>query len=383
MSSNTTEKNSSSVHPHLSLLRWKERVRTPGVTTDALQIVKIVVAASFAWWLSVFVLDSTMPFLAPWVALLTVYPTVFQSVTRGAQMTIASWVGVGVSFLIGNYLGVGLATFALAILIGMLISRLPWLREEGVAVATTAIFVLGDNFSEQQFALLERGIEVGIGAAVGLLINVLLFPPLRDQQAARYVEHIHQRIGNVLIDISNAIETSWNTDEAESWRKEIESIGDDLDEAWGSVVSAQQSRRMNPRPQMRLLLRREDRTDGPNFESALAHADEGVSHLRHLARTLREATYAAGEWDTRFRREWSHLLEDAGRVIADPDCDVEPIDDRLVRLSERMAEDGAFPSQTWPLYGSLISSMRHIVRTVTDATDQTDDSPPRSAEPAQ
>src|SRR5690625_2019655 len=142
MSSNTTEKNSSSVHPHLSLLRWKERVRTPGVTTDALQIVKIVVAASFAWWLSVFVLDSTMPFLAPWVALLTVYPTVFQSVTRGAQMTIASWVGVGVSFLIGNYLGVGLATLALAILIGMLISRLPCLREEGVAVATTAIFVL-------------------------------------------------------------------------------------------------------------------------------------------------------------------------------------------------------------------------------------------------
>ena len=339
--------------------RVGEYLRRPEVTTDALQILKTVIAATFAWWLAVHVLDSPMPFLAPWVALLTVYPTVYQSLRRGAQTTVASWAGVGLSFAIGQLLGVGLWTFALAIIVGMAASRIPWIRDEGVAIATTAVFVLGDGFDQQQPMLLDRIIEVAVGAAVGLLVNLLLIPPLRDRQAARYVDHINLRMGRLLIDMADALHDARTAADGDAWAQEISSMSDDLSTAWESVRSAHESRRANPRRRTRGTVR-------ADYGEILGRVDEGISHLRHLVRTLRDAADAPGDWDPRFRERWVSIVRDAGHAIADPDSAVEPIDDRLVELSISLSADGSLPQRDWPLYGSLITSMRHIARIVDD-----------------
>ncbi|SMY13044.1 FUSC family protein [Brevibacterium jeotgali] len=343
-----------------------EAVRRPEFTTDALQIVKTVVAATAAWWLAVYVLESQMPFLAPWVALLTVYPTVYQSLLRGAQSTVASWAGVGVSFLIGNYLGVGLWTFALAIAVGLAASRLPWIRDEGVAIATTSVFILGDGFTEQQPMLLDRIIEVAVGAAVGLVVNLLIIPPLRDRQAARYVDYINLRMGRVLITMADEFRSSWDTDRADAWTWEIESMETDLSSAWQSVRSAHESRRVNPRLHLHGPIRSSQSGGSADYDEILGRVDEGISHLRHLARTLREATYAEGEWDTRFREQWVEIVRSAGHAIADPDREVESIDERLAELSADLSADEHLPQRSWPLYGSLITSMRLIAVVVDD-----------------
>lgn len=350
-------------------LSWQKRLRLavtrPEFTTDSLQILKSVVAATAAWWLAVSVLESSMPFLAPWVALLTVYPTVYQSLKRGAQTTIASWAGVGVSFLIGQFLGVEVWTFALAILVGLAASRIPGIRNEGVAIATTAVFVLSDGFTEQQPMLFDRIIEVAVGAAVGLLVNLLLIPPLRDRQAARYVDHINRRMGRVFVMMADELESSWTTDNDDEWSREIESMGEDLRSAWQSVRTAQESRWANPRLRRRLQ-RVQGSQDQADYGEILQRVDEGISHQRHLVRTLREASYAPGEWDTRFREGWVTILHDIGYAIADPDREVEPIDDRLVQLSADLSDDADLPTRSWPLYGSLITSLRHIARVVDD-----------------
>src|SRR5699024_9319442 len=143
--------------------RWWEALRRPEVVTDLLQILKCVLAATAAWWFATAVLQSEMPFLAPWTALLTVHATVYRSFSRGLQSTVSSGLGVLLSYLIGAFLGVELWTFALALLVGLVASRLWWIRDEGVAIATTAIFVLGSGFGEQAPLLVERLIEVGVG----------------------------------------------------------------------------------------------------------------------------------------------------------------------------------------------------------------------------
>ncbi|MFN7243417.1 MAG: FUSC family protein, partial [Dietzia cercidiphylli] len=140
--------------------RLRELAGRPDVRTDLLQIVKSVIAATAAWWLSAHVLDSPLPFLAPWTALLTVHATVHRSLSRGVQTTVASAIGVGLSFLIGFYLGVNVWTFALAMFVGLAGARITWIRDEGVAIATTAVFVLSSGFSDQQPLLLDRIIEV-------------------------------------------------------------------------------------------------------------------------------------------------------------------------------------------------------------------------------
>jgi len=160
--------------------------RSPETITAALQILKSVLAATLAWWFSTAILSSALPFLAPWVALLTVHVTVHRSLTLGLQTTVASVLGVGLSFAIGSLLGVHLWTFALALLIGLVAARIPWIRDEGVAVATTAVFVLGSGFGEQAPLLVDRILEVVLGVGIGVVVNLVVVPPLRDRQAARY-----------------------------------------------------------------------------------------------------------------------------------------------------------------------------------------------------
>lgn len=352
--------------------RLVERVNRPGFFTGLFQILKCVAAATVAWWFSVYILETEMPFLSPWTALLTVHTTVYQSISRGLQTSISSALGVGLSFVVGFYLGVNVWTFALALLVGMLAARIKWIRDEGVAVATTAIFLLSSGFSDQQPLLLDRLIEVGIGVAAGIAVNFLIVPPLRDKQAAGYVDSINLRMGKVLVEIADEINDSWNTDKADSWLEETESMDKEVEAAWRVVAFAKESRRANLRNRVRIPGHSLDRRppistrQGGGYADILTRVDEGVSHLRHLARTLHQATFAEGDWEVSFRRQWAAITRDCGQSIADPDADVEPVRDRLTALSSSMARGQNLPENDWPIYGSLLNSLRHIAVIVDD-----------------
>ncbi|MCH8561913.1 aromatic acid exporter family protein [Nesterenkonia sp. YGD6] len=343
-------------------------VQRPEFLTDLLQILKTVIAGTGAWWVSTSVLESELAFLAPWTALLTVHATVHRSLSRGIQTTIASSLGVGLSFLIGYFLGVSLWTFALALLVGVVAARISWIRDEGIAIATTAIFVLGSGFDDQAGLLDDRILEVAVGVAAGLLVNLLIVPPLRDKQASRYVDSINERMGSVLVSISQEFSDSWDTDQAEAWFQETESMTEELNSAWTVVRFARESRRANPRARQGIqsLEVSSWNSEQASYEEILERVDEGISHLRHLSRTLREATYTDGEWDHRFREQWAQIVGDAGRAIADPDAEVASMHDNLSSLSTEMSEGEGLPGDSWPLYGSLISSVRHIVVVVDD-----------------
>lgn len=346
----------------------RELGRRPEFLTDVLQILKTVIAGTLAWWISTSVLDSELAFLAPWTALLTVHATVHRSLSHGIQTTIASTIGVGLSFVIGYFLGVSLWTFALALLVGVTAARISWIRDEGVAIATTAIFVLGSGFDDQAPLLNDRILEVAIGVAAGVLVNLLILPPLRDKQAGRYVDSINERMGSVLVSISREFSDSWDTDKAESWFQETESMTQELNSAWTVVRFARESRRANPRArQGRPSLEHSSwNAQEASYEEILERADEGTSHLRHLTRTLREATYSDGDWDDDFRERWARIVGDVGRAIADPDAEVASLHEDLTSLSTEMSEDKGLPKTSWPIYGSLISSLRHLVIVVDD-----------------
>ncbi|MFC7400916.1 aromatic acid exporter family protein [Citricoccus sp. GCM10030269] len=356
-------------HPWRRLIDVASR---PGFSTGVLQVLKSVVAATGAWWFSVRVLGSPIPFLAPWVALLTVHATVYRSLSRGMQTTVASAIGVGLSFLIGNYLGVNVWTFALALLLGLIGARINWIREEGVAIATTAIFVLGSGFANQEPLLLSRLVEVAVGVGIGIAVNLLLIPPLRQQQASGYVDSINQRMGDVLVHIADETSTSWDTDKADAWLRETDAMSEEMHSAQQIVRFARESRLANPRAYLSRTRRPKPGTvpRSPaqlllDYEQILVRLDEGISHLRHLTRTLREATYAEGTWDTQFREQWYGIVRDCGLLIADSNAAVDPIHDRLTALATTMSTNEDLPTSDWPVYGSLITSMR-LIATIAD-----------------
>ncbi|MGO2996274.1 MAG: FUSC family protein, partial [Brachybacterium alimentarium] len=225
---------------------WSAAVQ-PESVTGWLQIAKAVIAGTVAWWLSRDVLDSQMPFLAPWTALLTVQLTVYRSVSHGLQTLVASILGVALSFVIGVGLGVSVGTFALALAVGLIVALVPWIRDEGIAIATTAIFVLGAGFGEQQPLLLDRIVEIALGVGVGVVVNLLIVPPLREKQASRYVDSINRRMGGVLVDMADEFATAWDMERADAWVQETRAMSEELGGAWQMVRFARESERGNPR----------------------------------------------------------------------------------------------------------------------------------------
>lgn len=356
--------------------RLADAARAVDAKLDLLQLLKSMLAATAAWWISAGVMHSQLPFLAPWVALLTVQVTLYRSVRNGVQTWVASTLGVGISFLIGSFLGVHLWTFALAILIGLLGARVPRLRTEGVAIATTSIFVLGSGFGAQAPLLVDRVIEVALGVGVGLLVNLLIVPPLREGQAARHVDGVNRQMGEILVEMADDLQHSWDTGRADSWVEQTVSLGRNLASVGQAVQFARESARFNPRrriPRPHLHRRRSAQgevdadDDQVSYEEVLGRLGEGVATLRNLALTIRESTYAEGRWDEYFRDQWVSIMRDAGRSISDPDADVEPVQDRLVALSERMSRsDGLPPGEHWPVYGALIVGLERIATVVDD-----------------
>ena len=281
-------------------------------------------------------------------------------IPRGAQTTVSSAVGMALAFVIIQVLGINIWTFALALLIGLLGARLSWIRDEGVAIATTAIFI----FTSQDPMFLDRTMELLLGVAVGIVVNLLVVPPLRDRQAARYVDSINRRMGDVLKDMSEELAESWDTDRADAWKAETDSMSEELNSAWQTVKLARESQRENPRSIM--MRRKPDDPDEVSYEEILGRVDEGISHLRNLTRTLRDAPYDVGSWDEQFRQQWIAIVHDAGVAIAAPEQEVQPLLDRLLQLSSDMSTAENLPHIQWPTYGALISSLRHILTIVDD-----------------
>lgn len=186
---------------------------------------------------------------------------------------------------------------------------------------------------------------------------------------------MNRRMGDILISMADEMSTSWDTDRAEAWINETVSIDNELDGAWQTVRFARESRQANPRYHLPTPSRSRNRRSGQahesqtvGYEDILQRLSEGVSHLRHLARTLHEITHGDAPNDSDFRHRSIAIVRDTGHSIKDPYAEVDPIYDRLQDLAHRYAQNDAdgLNAELWPIHGSLLTSMRHIATIIDD-----------------
>lgn len=220
--------------------------------------------------------------------------------------------------------------------------------------------------------------------SVGIVVNMLVLPPLRDRQAARYVDSINRRMGAVLVDMAEEFSETWGMERADAWMEETESMSDELNSAWRMVKLARESRRENPRR----LLRRKfyDKDHDIDYDQVLSHIDEGISHLRNLTRTMREATWAINSWDEQFREGWVRITCELGEAIADPDGDVaaqhERLDDLVTPCHGLMnyhISNGLFTGRCWQVCATSSISFRMSHQIANPGTPAT--KPPRTKAP--
>jgi uncharacterized membrane protein YccC len=326
-----------------------QRLRDPVLWAGVSQLLKTVAAAVIAWVVAVDVLGLDQAFLAPWAALLTVHATVYRTLTRGLQQAGATLLGVLLAFAAGNALGVNAGSLAVMLVAAMAAGATPMLRAESTTAAATALIVLVTGLSGDVGVLLERLLDSGVGIAVGLLVNLLVWPPLRDRAAARRVDVVDDRLGELLTDIARRLREDGGQDEADAWVRRTRALDRDIEQAWGDVEQARESGRLNLRQHAADRIRASD-----DFEALLTRLEQAVAETRSMARTLRRAGPSARSWSPAFRGAWLELLGRAAAAIS-------AADGLAVRRLQREVEHAGRTLVTRPAQGALLVNLRNIL----------------------
>jgi len=339
------------------------RAPRPETRTDLAQIAKTVLATVAAWWVADDVVGLEQSFLASWVALLTVQATVHRTFWRGAQSVLATALGIVLSYLAVLVLGTNALALGAAVLAGLLLARTPLIRHEGVAVATTAVFVITTGVGDHEMLLAHRLGDTVIGVLVGLVVNVAIRPPLDDRAAVHRLEQAAAALGALLHRIAEEC-AERREPPTRSWIEETRRIDRLLDVAGEEIDFARESQWAN------LRRRHGGRTlDVAATQDRLVRLEEGVAHARSIARVVDGGAVDVDEWDEDFRRRWSDLTERLGTRLADPDGEVASLRSEVDRLAADLSGDD-LPTVHWPVYGALLTALRVIAVVVDDVASR-------------
>ena len=170
------------------------------------------------------------------------------------------------------------------------------LRAESTTAAATALVVLLTGYADDAGMLLARLLDTVIGIGVGLLVNLLVWPPLRDRSAARRVDRIDDELGALLGDMAQRLGEGGASDDADEWIRRTRDVEHDVDLAWATVRQVRESGRLNPR---RGAAARVGASE--DFSALLAKLEQAIAETRSMARTMGGSTESVPGWDPAFR----------------------------------------------------------------------------------
>lgn len=332
----------------------REKLHDPVFWTEAIQIFKTVIAAVVAWVVAARVFQLPQAFLAPWSALLVVHATVYRSFWKGVKQVVAAVIGIIVAWGAGTWIGLDWKALTIMLLVALVIGQARWLKDESTTAAATALFVLTTGGSEDERLLISRLYDTAIGVGVGVLVNVVVWPPLRDLTAARAIDAVSKRVGDLLAEIADEFEKEATEDDVVDWVRRSQELDVEVDEAWGLVRQARESGRLNPRRQSAVV-----RKPGA-YGEILDRTEQALAEIRSMARTLQHSIRDSNRWDDTFRERWTGLLKEVAWAIQNPDARrLGEIRTKLGALATEYSDEN-LSGLHWPEYGGLILNLRNI-----------------------
>lgn len=352
---------------------WRERGVSRGLdpvlVVELLQSAKAALAGVLAWVVALDVLGLEQPFLAPWAAVLVVHATVFRTVSRGGQQVGATFAGVFVAWGCGVLFGVGPLGMGVMLVASFLLGRNRWLRDEATTIATTGIVVLATNVIGESNLLASRLLDTTVGVVVGLLVNLLVWPPLRDRAAWARADTLPLELAEVLGEMAEGLGPDLESTEAERWVRRVRALDERIDEAWRLLWQAKESNRLNPRRSRPAGL--------DDLVRTLHLLEQAVADTLSMARTMATSAENANLWDEGFREPWRRLLADTATAVSDQDEDrLREIRSELSGLATELSTD-ALAGSAWHEYGGLLVNLRNVVSALAQVVESNRRSGPR------
>lgn len=232
--------------PVVKLVRWTAEPASA-------QILRSTAAAVISYLAALWLTPQPTPLTAPLTALLVVQVTLYSTLKTGINRVNAVIAGVLIAIGFSELVGLNWWSLGLTILTSLLIGRFVRAGEFVVEVAISAMLVLG--VTRLASTAWDRIFETLIGAAVGLLFNLLFAPPVWVQSAGVSIESMAHRMGRLFRDIGGEVAGHLPVERAAARLHEARRVDHDISEVDASLRQAEDSLRWNPRVREGVLSR--------------------------------------------------------------------------------------------------------------------------------
>lgn len=287
-----------------ALTGWRGQGLPPGLRTA-----KTALAAVIAWELARRLLGGS-PLLAPLTALLVTQLTVVETVTGSLQRVGSVVVGVLLAVLLADLLGLRWWSIGLVIFASLAVGQVLRLGEHRIEVPISALLVFA--VGGQPGAAWTRVLETLIGAAVGVVVNVLVAPPVYVQSAGEAIGELAERMAGLLRDGGHELLRGWSGEGTYERLRQARELDGAVGRARRALGRAEDSLRLNPR-------RRRVGDPSDDLRAALSSLEHSAILVRGLFRSLVDLdTVSGGQGpDPALRIALARLLEEtAGAVRA-------------------------------------------------------------------
>ena len=290
--------------------RWHAAVRShrlPGLRTG-----KLTLAAVLAYVLASGLDTSADHVLAPLTALLVVQLTLYQTLAAALGRTISVLLGVLVAVGVAELAGLTWWSLGLVVLASLVAGQLLRLREHVMEVPISAMIVLA--LGGQAGSAAGRVVETVLGGAVGLVVNLVVAPPLHVRPAEDAVERLAVALAGFLDELAGDMAAGWSRGRADGWLERARRLHRDVDRADVDLQRFEESARLNPRGARA-------RDARPRLRSALTALEHCYVSMRNLCRALLDRTYSLPEdqeaqaYPEAVRCALADVLDAAGRAL--------------------------------------------------------------------
>ncbi|WP_412079637.1 FUSC family protein (plasmid) [Streptomyces xanthophaeus] len=346
--------------------RRREPVAVQALRSTAAAVISYVVALRLS--------SEPNPLTAPLTALLVVQVTLYSTLTTSIRRVNS--VVVGVLIAIGFSVLVGLTWWSLGLLIlaSLVVGHLVRVDEFVPEVAISAMLVLG--VTQVANTAWDRVLETLIGAAVGLLVNLVVAPPVWVGPAGTAITDLALRMSRLLDHLGEEPLGPARVEQAAARLHEARRLDNDIAQVDAALRQAEDSLRLNPRVKEGLLFRLVLRTGLDTLEICAVVLRVACRTLTDLAKARPDGPLFAPETTSALQQVLRHTavaVESFAQLItAQVSANAEEAEARLTgelavarqhrdRLADLLLAGARTDPAQWQLHGALLTEIDRVL----------------------
>src|SRR5690554_5555365 len=188
------------------------RTVAPSIRPDRLLLaLKTAIAAGLAWPAAQLLPGSVdeYSYYAPLGALISMMPTLMGSLKASLQTAIGLAIGIGLSWLVVLSPLPGWVSVPVVVGIGVILGGLRGLGAGRDYVPIAALFVLVVGGTHAEDYSVGYLVQMAVGMGIGVVVNLVIIPPLRVQDAAQQLETLRIQVADTLDGMASTMTGTW------------------------------------------------------------------------------------------------------------------------------------------------------------------------------